>query len=285
MVKSARRALEILERFEALQRPASVGEIATELGYPVSSTSVLLRTMEELGYLSYDAHSRQFAPTVRVGFMGDWILNGHPGRARLKSLLHDARRLTAMTALLATRNGLDAQYLFVLRTQEMNFESRRPDMGTIRSILTASPGIMLLAELPDAQIELIVRGVKATQRTSASLEQVMNSVDDARRLGYAWNVGKARTDVPGVACPHRRRPAPAGQPFPPSASGPVRGRDAPVAPASDLKTPPASLTSVKPFVGPCDRVIPYTGSGSPTWNTPPPPPKSSTRSPMPRWRG
>lgn len=199
MVKSARRALEILERFEALQRPASVGEIATELGYPVSSTSVLLRTMEELGYLSYDAHSRQFAPTVRVGFMGDWILNGHPGRARLKSLLHDARRLTAMTALLATRNGLDAQYLFVLRAQEMNFESRRPAMGTIRSILTASPGIMLLAELPDAQIELIVRGVKATQRTSASLEQVMNSVDDARRLGYAWNVGPRFPDVGSVS--------------------------------------------------------------------------------------
>lgn len=199
MVKSARRALEILERFEALQRPASVGEIAAGLGYPVSSTSVLLHTLKELGYLSFDPQSRQFAPTVRVGFMGDWILNGHPGRARLKSLLHDARRLTSMTALLATRNGLDAQYLFVLRAQGANFESRLPSMGTIRSILTASPGIMLLSELPDAQIELVVRGVKATQRTSASLERVMQDVGSARRLGYAWNVGPRFPDVGSVS--------------------------------------------------------------------------------------
>jgi len=41
-VKSAVRVLEVLKYFDSIQREASVTEVARALGYPVSSTSVLL---------------------------------------------------------------------------------------------------------------------------------------------------------------------------------------------------------------------------------------------------
>ena len=41
-VKSAHRAMELLEFFAQGRRPASVKEISQTLGYPQSSTSVLL---------------------------------------------------------------------------------------------------------------------------------------------------------------------------------------------------------------------------------------------------
>jgi DNA-binding MarR family transcriptional regulator len=44
-VKSARRVLEIFEYFASHQAPATVSEIADALGYPRSSTSVLVRSL------------------------------------------------------------------------------------------------------------------------------------------------------------------------------------------------------------------------------------------------
>lgn len=198
-VKSARRALEILERFESLQRPAGVGELAAGLGYPISSTSVLVHTLTQLGYLNFDSATRKFAPTVRVALLGDWIRDSDPARARLKAMLEEARRLTGLTAVLGTRNGLDVQYLFVVRAPETGYRSRRPGMGTLRSILNGSAGVMLLARAADAEIALVVRGVQATKRPTATLEDVMQRVAYARRHGYAWHAGAMFPDVGSVS--------------------------------------------------------------------------------------
>ncbi|HOA95406.1 MAG TPA: helix-turn-helix domain-containing protein, partial [Quisquiliibacterium sp.] len=148
-VKSARRVLEILERFEAEKRPLGVSEIAQVLGYPLSSTSMLLNTLARLGYLNLDPASRKFAPTMSVAMLGDWIVSGDEGRSRVKGVIDDARRLTGLTAVLSTRNGIDVQYVYVLRAPESNFRSRSPGAGTLRPILRSSPGIALMAELDD----------------------------------------------------------------------------------------------------------------------------------------
>src|SRR5690606_23559085 len=50
-VKSAARALRVLELFDELRRDARVAEISMRLGYPQSSTSVLLKCLEKAGYL------------------------------------------------------------------------------------------------------------------------------------------------------------------------------------------------------------------------------------------
>lgn len=200
-VKSARRALEILERFESLQRPASVGELAAALGYPISSTSVLVHTLTQLGYLNFDSTTRQFAPTIRVALLGGWIRDSDPGRAGMKALLEDAHRRTGLTVVLSTRNGLDVQYLYVVRAPETGYRSRRPGMGTLRSILHGSAGIVLLARARDEEIALLVRGAEATSRPTARLEEVMQRVAFARSHGYAWNAGGMFPDVGSVSLP------------------------------------------------------------------------------------
>ena len=65
VIKSARRALEVLEYLDEVRSDASVMEIARALNYPQSSTSVLLRSLTSTGYLSYDPQRRRYAPTLR----------------------------------------------------------------------------------------------------------------------------------------------------------------------------------------------------------------------------
>ena len=63
-VKSAIPVFEVLEFFDEIQRDASLGEIARRLGYPVSSTSMLLQSRVDAGYL-VQGEKRVYRPTPR----------------------------------------------------------------------------------------------------------------------------------------------------------------------------------------------------------------------------
>lgn len=53
-VKSATRVLELLEFFAEHRIPMSTADVVNVLGYPQSSTTVLLQTLTRLRYLEYD---------------------------------------------------------------------------------------------------------------------------------------------------------------------------------------------------------------------------------------
>src|SRR5689334_9384430 len=89
-VKSAVRAIEILEFFDRWRAPALVGTISAELGYPASSTSVLMRSLAKVGYLRYEPSARTYEPTERLPLLGSWIssplLSDGPVLAAMKRL-------------------------------------------------------------------------------------------------------------------------------------------------------------------------------------------------------
>ena len=68
--RSIKRTLEVLEFFDSDHLVVSVSKISRALGYPQSSTSILLKSLGELGYLHYDRSTRTYRPTARVAFQG-----------------------------------------------------------------------------------------------------------------------------------------------------------------------------------------------------------------------
>ena len=69
-IKSARRALEVLEYFQGDRTEATVMDIARSMGYPQSSTSELLSCLVALGYLTRNRAARTYKPTARVAVLG-----------------------------------------------------------------------------------------------------------------------------------------------------------------------------------------------------------------------
>jgi DNA-binding IclR family transcriptional regulator len=65
-VKSAERALTILELFSRRDRALSFTQVAEALGYPRSSLHGLLRTLTERGWLGYDAATRRYSLGIRA---------------------------------------------------------------------------------------------------------------------------------------------------------------------------------------------------------------------------
>jgi IclR family transcriptional regulator, acetate operon repressor len=86
-VKSATRALEIIELFGVHRHPLSVTEIANALAIPQSSSSVLLHALSSIGFVTRDRKTRKYAPGIRSVFLGNWIHDAiFPGGSLLGAL-------------------------------------------------------------------------------------------------------------------------------------------------------------------------------------------------------
>ncbi|MEL7259669.1 MAG: helix-turn-helix domain-containing protein, partial [Pseudomonadota bacterium] len=86
MVKSAVRVLDIFEAFEAEQRALTISELVDLLQIPQSSMSTLIKSLVARGFVEYNAETRRYQPSVRLSFVGNWVLGSTDVNARLHSL-------------------------------------------------------------------------------------------------------------------------------------------------------------------------------------------------------
>lgn len=195
-VKSARRALEILELYERLRRPAAVNEMAALLGYPQSSTSMLVNSLKDLGYLSYNPADRTFAPSMRIALIGEWIRLGEVGRADLLELMNRLQRETGGTVILSTRQMASVQYIHIIAPDSGVGPRGRPGRvrlvvaGALRPIHRVAAGLMLLSDCGNAEISKLVRSINAqSSEPPESLSRLQREIDRARERGYACITG------------------------------------------------------------------------------------------------
>lgn len=185
VVKSAGRALQILEFFDDTRRPANMTEISRGLGYPESSTSILLRSLAVLGYLSYDRRKRTYRPTSRVRLLGSWVDAPLFQNDRVLRLMDELNAEIEDAIILASRNGLNSQYIHVVQARTALRLHLTP--GTARSITQSTTGWVMLSRLSDNEIGKLVR---RTNSEVGSLEQIIRipeiieKVEAIRRDGY-----------------------------------------------------------------------------------------------------
>ena len=155
-VKSAARALEVLDYFRSERAPRTLGQIVEALGYPQSSTTVLLKSLTTLGYVNYDRVRRVYFPTLRVAALGDWIgpaLLG--GNEQLLEAMRDLHNATGETVSLGLLNDVYLQYIRVIQsTHPMRFYTEE---GIMRPFVQSSLGWMLASTRSPEQIERLVR--------------------------------------------------------------------------------------------------------------------------------
>lgn len=186
-VKSAVRVLEVLELFDRLQREASVGEIARELGYPISSTSMLLASLMERGYLRHGADQRSYFPTPRVTVLGSWVEPLLTPHAEVMRMMVELGEATGETIILAAPTRDQAQYLHVVPATTTMRMHVGP--GTMRPLLACGLGRVLLSTMPEEKIrQLVMRhngGPLAPQEGRVSLAALQRELSGIRARGYA----------------------------------------------------------------------------------------------------
>lgn len=187
VVKSAGRVLKILELFDVLKREAVVSEVSDLLDLPQSSTSVLLRSLVVMGYLSYNVTTRAFAPTTRVALLGSWVNGPLLSDGPLIRLMHRLNMRTGQAIVLAVRNQVMSEYIHVL--QATNPVRLYVVQGSRRPLACSATGLTLIADLPDADIKRIgIRYNAEPQEVDikVSVSQLMERVQAVRTNGYAF---------------------------------------------------------------------------------------------------
>lgn len=198
VIKTAGRVFEILEYFREMRRPLSVRDISERFDYPLSSTSVLVKSIATLGYLSYDSRIRAYSPTVLVAMLGDWIYESSFSSGEIIGLMKELSQSTSETVILAVQNDIQAQYVQVIQSQLPIQFYVSP--GTRRPLCASGTGWALLAPQTDATIARIFQRTESRMGKGGlprefSLEDVMAHVHQVRTKGYVYS---RATNTPGA---------------------------------------------------------------------------------------
>lgn len=189
-VKSARRVVQLLEFFDDIRRGARVTEIAASLQYPQSSTSILLKSLTELGYLEYDPRNRTYLPTPRVTLLGSWLGHGPIRNGKIMRLLEELWETTGKTVILAARNGIFSQYIHLHRAVERSASYTPPKSPQL--LVRSATGFALLADATDKDVTLLVRRTNADALAGQTPIDVKTTLANVTRLkwhGYYFSRG------------------------------------------------------------------------------------------------
>jgi DNA-binding IclR family transcriptional regulator len=184
VVKSAARVLHLLELFMEARKPMRLGDISRAMEMPSSSSSVLVRSLVQLGYLTFDADHRTYFPTYKVVFLGSWM-EQESSDSRVSELMNELSRLTSETIILGAEMGRHVQYIGVIQgTLAIRYHTKP---GTKRLLPSANLGIALLSRKSNEEIGRIVRSINADLSEGSSkfeLARVMALVKRYRSNGY-----------------------------------------------------------------------------------------------------
>ncbi|MBB6564125.1 DNA-binding IclR family transcriptional regulator [Acidovorax soli] len=220
-VKSAQRVLDLLEFFAEERRPASVGVIAQSLGWPQSSTSVLMKCLAESGHFDLDAQAGQYAPSVRLALATAWIQEHQYSERNLLRLMEQVQAETGHTVMVANRRDTHVRYLHVLQsTREGRFTARS---GALRPLFHSAAGKMLLSTLAQREVASLLRKANAQEVEPGKrrdFADVCQEITTIRAAGYALSRGSA---MPGAAALAVLLPVAQGrEPMTLSLGGPIR---------------------------------------------------------------
>jgi DNA-binding IclR family transcriptional regulator len=194
-VKIAKRVLEVLEYFDENHRSATVMDVARRYGRPQSSTSELLSSLVEMGFLYKDARSRSYMPTPRVAVLG---AAAQPKLLRGGGLLPQMERLARNTGCAVALLGMVGTHVQIYRWVATSpWHGKVLETGASEPLSDSIGGMLLLsAQEPEAS-----RGLLRRLNAEASDERKFNhpkAVDQVQRLSrQGWALGECGFD-PGT---------------------------------------------------------------------------------------
>jgi DNA-binding IclR family transcriptional regulator len=184
-IKSAQRALEVLEYFSDTRPTATVMDIARSMGYPQSSTSELLNCLVSLGYLNRDRDQRTYRPTARVAVIGSSVQPELFRKGRLLAILDHLAEEAGVTVTLAHKVGMSVQHIHVVRG------GASVDVDASTGLAASSAGKVLLATFDPVLVRKLVHRINAEAPEGADricAVEFGEALRQVRIQGYALHV-------------------------------------------------------------------------------------------------
>lgn len=151
---------------------------------------MLVKNLEENGYLDKIDGDRAFLPSLRIRLLGDWLQSSMPIVDSMRNVMMQLQRETGETILLGRQRGPNLQYIAV--EQEDFGIQLRMKPGILRPMSLAACGHVLLALKPTSEARSIVRRNNAEALTPT---QQINESELIRRLSEIRKIGYSESDA------------------------------------------------------------------------------------------
>lgn len=196
-VKSARRAVELLEAFAETGAWLSLAELHERTGFPRSSLHGLVRTLLEAGWLEIDEAGTRYRLGVRALICGTAYLDRDPVIPFATEALERLRSASGFTTHFARRNGAQVVYLETRESRHsVHLVSR---VGRTLPAYATALGKALLAELTADEVARLVpeKLPPLTEHTLPTRSVLVAECALIRESGFAAEVGEG---TPGIRC-------------------------------------------------------------------------------------
>lgn len=200
LVKSAARALDILEVFAERRERMSAAQLGATLGYPKSSLSVLLRSLVAQGYLSDGGGEGEYFPTMKLVRIGDWIPAALLGSENLLPMLGALRETTGETVTLTAPAGLQMRCLHaLLGTHPIALQVE--EGVTFPIVGTAVGAAWLATQSAETVAATFERWQRQPGHGRKDLSAIRAQVEQARADGHATAYDAVLPDTGAIAMP------------------------------------------------------------------------------------
>ena len=199
VIKSVGRVLNVLELFQRERRALKASQLGLALGYPKSSTNALLKSMVQLGYLSFDLETGDYFPTIRVHGLGEWLPAALLGEEHT-NLLRELHERTSETVTLSVRNGFSMQFVSVIQGKFPI--SLAIQDGFIAPMLGTAVGTAYMTTLTDSQLDKLLEHAnrpKVELAAGMTIDGIRSDIATAKKSGYAIAYDRVIPDTGALA--------------------------------------------------------------------------------------
>lgn len=183
---------------------SSLSELAARMGWSKGTAYRFAFTLERLGYLDQDAHTKRYRPGVKVLELGFSCLSSLGLTERAQSYLEELFHQTGQPVHLAVLDG--AHIVYVARRADRSLTTINLFVGARLPAYCTSMGKVLLAYRPPDEVSRLMREVPMTPhtpKTVTSLERLRSDLERIRRLGYGMTDEELELGVRSIAAPIR----------------------------------------------------------------------------------
>jgi IclR family pca regulon transcriptional regulator len=199
-VQSLERGLAVLRAFTVEHPALTISDVAVRTGLSRATARRLLLTLEELGYVRADR--RLFSLTRAVTELAKpYVASADPwefARPYLQSLTER----TGESASIAVLDGTEIRY--VARVQTRRLMTMAVGVGSRLPALPTSKGRVLLADLPDAELDALLDRMALSRYTSHTVTdtaEVRRILAEVRRQGWSIVDQQLEEGLCSVAAP------------------------------------------------------------------------------------
>ena len=199
-VQSLARGLTVIRAFDEHHPKLTLTEVAQRSNLARAAARRFLLTLETLGYVRFDG--REFELTGLVLELGYAFLSSQPLSQLAIPALDSLSSKTGESSSIAV---LDAQdIVYVARMHRRSIMQVNIHVGTRFPAIATSMGRVLLANLPDAELEKFIRTCnipKLTTRTKTDRGQLLKEIRLVREQGWALVDQELELGLRSIAVP------------------------------------------------------------------------------------